>query len=161
VTTAIRRYAPQDRDVVVELSLRAWEPVHESMRQVMGDEIFDLHHQPVWRTRQRKDVEAVLDDDEAAVWVAERDGAVIGWVAAILHRDERMGEVHMVAVEPDHQGHGIGTELTDVATDWMREAGMTHAVILTGGDAGHAPARRTYEKAGYRPFPGVNYFKAL
>ena len=34
-----------------------------------------------------------------------------------------------------------------VATEWMREEGMTHAVISTG-DPGHAPARRNYEKAG-------------
>ena len=131
------------------------------MRQVMGDEIFDLHYRPDWRTGQRKAVEAVLSDEKATVWVAEQSDAVIGFVAAILHPDELMGEVWMVAVDPDHQSHGVGTELTDVATDWMREAGMTHAVVSTGGDAGHAPARRVYEKAGYRPFPGVNYFKAL
>jgi hypothetical protein len=43
----------------------------------------------------------------------------------------------------------------------MRSAGMRLAMIGTGGDPGHAPARRTYEKAGYTPLPAVNYFKAL
>ena len=90
---------------------------------------------------------------------------VYGWAgglaAAILRPEELMGEIEMVAVDPGRQDHGLGTELTNVATDWMRREGMTHAVIATGGDLGHAPARRTYEKAGYKPFPGVNYFKAL
>jgi GNAT superfamily N-acetyltransferase len=131
------------------------------MRQVMGDEIFDLHHRPDWRASQRNDVEAALADEKSTIWVAEEDGVVVGFAAAILHPDELMGEVWMVAVDPEHQNHGLGTELTNVATDWMREAGMTHAIVSTGGDQGHAPARRTYEKAGYRPFPGVNYFKAL
>jgi ribosomal protein S18 acetylase RimI-like enzyme len=146
---------------VVDLSLRAWAPVHDSMRRVMGDEIFDLHHQPDWRTCQRNDVEAVLSDEKATIWVAVEDGAVVGFAVAITNLDELVGEITMVAVDPDHQDRGLGTELTNLATDWLREAGMTHAVISTGGDSGHAPARRTYEKAGYRPFPGVNYFKAL
>jgi GNAT superfamily N-acetyltransferase len=72
-----------------------------------------------------------------------------------------MGEVYMLAVDPEVQNHGLGTQLTDVATDWIREAGFSLALVSTGGDVGHAPARRTYEKAGYIPVPSVNYFRAL
>jgi hypothetical protein len=35
------------------------------------------------------------------------------------------------------------------------------AMIGTGGDRGHAPARRVYEKADYRLIPLARYFKAL
>ena len=59
----------------------------------------------------------------------------------------------MLAVDPDAQGRGIGTALTEVATGWLREAGMTVAMVETGGDSGHAPARRVYEKAAIRCFP--------
>ena len=31
----------------------------------------------------------------------------------------------------------------------------------TGGDPGHAPARHTYEKAGFTPLPLVRYYKEL
>jgi GNAT superfamily N-acetyltransferase len=79
----------------------------------------------------------------------------------ILKVESGMGEVYMVAVDPDYQNHGLGTRLTNVATDWIREAGLPLAIISTGGDAGHAAARRTYEKAGYTAVPSVNYFKAL
>jgi hypothetical protein len=34
-------------------------------------------------------------------------------------------------------------------------------MVETGGDPGHAPARRTYEKAGYTLMPIARYFKAL
>lgn len=67
----------------------------------------------------------------------------------------------MLAVDPDDQGHGAGTDLTDFATDWLRGAGMQVAMVETGGDPGHAPARRVYEKADYRPLPVTRYFKAL
>jgi hypothetical protein len=43
----------------------------------------------------------------------------------------------------------------------MREAGMRIAIVGTGEDPGHAPARRTYEKVGYTVFPIAHYYHAL
>ncbi|MET7508731.1 hypothetical protein [Streptomyces albidoflavus] len=45
--------------------------------------------------------------------------------------------------------------------DWMKGAGVRLVSIWTGGDPGHAPARRTYEKAGYTALPLVRYYQAL
>jgi len=72
-----------------------------------------------------------------------------------------LGEIYMVAVDPAHQRRGGGIALTTHATDWIRRQGMTVALIDTGGDPGHAPARRLYERAGYVPVPIVKYFKRL
>jgi hypothetical protein len=47
------------------------------------------------------------------------------------------------------------------ALDWIKDAGMTVAMVESGGDAGHAPAKRTYEKAGFSLLPVARYFKAL
>src|SRR5215212_6800892 len=93
-------------------------------------------------------------------WVAEAARGVVGFVAAKLHPERQIGEIWMLAVDPDEQGRGIGTALTEVATGWLREAGMTVAMVETGGDSGHAPARRVYEKAGYTLLPVARYFKA-
>lgn len=38
---------------------------------------------------------------------------------------------------------------------------MKLAIVGTGGDPGHAPARRSYEKAGYIGLPIVRYYKDL
>ena len=95
------------------------------------------------------------------VWVAEVNGEVVGFVAAVLKVDSGMGELRMLAVDPESQNHGLGTQLTDVATNWIRGAGLSLALVSTGGDVGHALARRTYEKAGFTPVPSVNFFKAL
>ena len=38
---------------------------------------------------------------------------------------------------------------------------MKLAVVGTGGDEGHAPARRSYEKAGYTGLPLVRYYQEL
>ena len=52
------------------------------------------------------------------------------------------------------------TDLPLIRT-WLREAGMTTAMVDTGGDPGHAPARRTYESAGFRVLPIARYLKKL
>jgi len=38
---------------------------------------------------------------------------------------------------------------------------MTMMMVETGGDPGHAPARHTYEAAGYQRWPVARYFKNL
>lgn len=67
----------------------------------------------------------------------------------------------MIAVDPIAQQRGIGTALAETATEWLRQSGMSTAMIETGGDPGHAPARRLYEKAGFVALPAVRFFKAL
>ena len=159
----IRAYRTDDRDAVVALALRAWSPVFASLRAVLGDELDGLMHGEDWRVYQRGSVEGTLDNEAMHVWVAEHDGdgRVVAFVAVTLHVDDAMGQIWMLAVDPDAQGHGLGTTLTNLATDWMRESGMRVAMIGTGGDPGHAPARRAYDKAGYTALPSVQYFKAL
>lgn len=164
VDPSIRAYRADDRDAVVDLALRAWTPVFASMRGVTGDEIDHLLHGDDWRVYQRRSVEDTLDNEAMHLWVAhdpDDEGAVVAFVAVTLHVDDAMGQIWMLAVDPDAQGRGLGTTLTNFATDWIREAGMRLAMIGTGGDRGHAPARRAYEKAGYTALPTVQYLKAL
>jgi len=158
----IRPFDDGDADAVVGLSLRAWAPVFASLEQALGSEIFRRQH-PDWREDQRRAVEAVCATQKGRVWVAEVGGAgAVGFVAVELHHPERsMGEISMLAVDPDYQGGGIGTALTEFALDRLKDAGMTVAMVEMGGDPGHAAARRTYEKAGYVLLPIARYFKNL
>jgi hypothetical protein len=55
----------------------------------------------------------------------------------------------------------LGAALTDHATAWLRDGGMRIAVIGTGGDPGHAPARRLYAQAAYTPHARSQYYKVL
>ena len=66
-----------------------------------------------------------------------------------------------LAVHPDHQGLGIGTELNNRALEEMKAAGILMVEVGTGGDESHAPARRSYEKAGYTSLPLVRHYKHL
>jgi ribosomal protein S18 acetylase RimI-like enzyme len=157
----IRLFEDRDAEAVVGLSLRAWTPVYASLERVLGSEILRRMH-PDWREDKRRSVEDILASKKGRVWVAEVSASVVGVVAVELHHPERsMGEISMLAVDPDHQGSGIGTALTEFALEKLKDAGMTVAIVETGGDLGHAAARRTYEKAGYTLLPIARYFKNL
>lgn len=156
----IRPYHSDDTDALVRISLRAWEPVFASLREAMPGDIYRVFF-PDWRESQRKAVEAACVDATQQVWVADSNGNVVGFVTVRLHTESDMGEIYMVAVDPDQQGRGIGKALTAFSLDRMREAGMKVAMVETGGDPGHGPARRTYESAGFSLFPVARYFKKL
>jgi len=157
----IRPFEDRDADAVVDLSLRAWAPVFASLEQALGSEIFRRLH-PDWPEDQRRAVEDVCVAKKERVWVAEVGASAVGFVAVEVYDPERsMGEISMLAVDPDYQGGGIGTALTEFALDRLKDSGMTVAIVETGGDPGHAAARRTYEKAGYILLPIARYFKSL
>lgn len=157
---AIREYRSGDEQMVVTLALRAWAPVFASLEHVLGHEIFHRLHGD-WRRYQASAVRETLANENMRVWVAETERNLVAFVAATLHSDRHIGEISMLAVEPEHQRHGVGSAVTEFATDWLRRAGMRVAMVETGGDAGHAAARRVYENAGYTPLPVIRYFKAL
>jgi ribosomal protein S18 acetylase RimI-like enzyme len=157
----IRPFEDGDTEAVVGLSLRAWAPAFASLEQTLGPEIFRQQH-PDWREDQRRAVEDACATKKGRVWVAEAGASAIGFVAVEFNHPERsMGEISMLAVDPDHQGCGIGTALTGFALDRLKDAGMKVAMVETGGDSGHAPARHVYEKAGYTLLPIARYFKNL
>jgi GNAT superfamily N-acetyltransferase len=157
----IRPLVDDDIEAIVRLSLLAWEPVFRSFEQVLGPEIYPLVY-PDWRASQANVVQEICQDtDPVRVLVAEVEGEPVGFLAYELREAEDTGEVQLLAVHPAHQNRGIGTALNRRALEEMRAAGMKKAVVGTGGDEGHAPARRSYEKAGYRGLPLVRYYQAL
>jgi GNAT superfamily N-acetyltransferase len=132
----IRPLDDRDAEAVVGLSLRAWAPVFASIERALGSEIYGLLFPDGWLASQRQAVEAVCASQEKRVWVAEVDGTTVGFVAVDLHPESSMGEIHMLAVDPDHQGNGIGTALTEFALARIKDAGMKVAMVETGATQG-------------------------
>ncbi len=154
----LRPLRRDDVPAVVTLALRAWEPVFASFAQQLGPALYRRLY-PDWRVHQADAVRQALADQEA--WVACADEAPIGFATITYTEHDAGAEVYMIAVDPDHQRKGVGTRLLDHALDQMRRRGVTLATIGTGGDPGHGPARRAYERAGFVGFPQVLYLKLL
>ena len=158
---AIREFREGDLEAVVEFSLRAWAPVFASLRRVLGDDTF-LRLHPDWKANQAEAVRSSCTNDEHAVFVAVANGRPVGFVAIALNAfHERMGVIDIIGVDPDYQRRGISSRLTEIATEHMQSRGMDIAVVETGGDPGHAPARAAYESAGFTLLPIARYFRLL
>jgi ribosomal protein S18 acetylase RimI-like enzyme len=157
----IEPYDPRQLDAVIRLSLRAWTPVFDSIEKAMDLDVYREFYPDGWRVSQQNAVEEVCAAEDTKVWVAIESGSTVGFVAVKLDSESRMGEIYMVAVDPDYQRRGIGTALMEFALDSMKVAGMSVAMVETGGDPGHAPARCTYEKLGFGLLPIARYFKKL
>ena len=159
--TIIREFRDDDLDAIVELSLRAWEPVFASLRKVLGDGVF-LRLHPDWKEDQAEEVRSACANEERDVFVAVTAGRPVGFVAVALNVFHvGMGAIDIIGVDPDHQRHGIGSRLTEFATEHMRNRGMDIAVVETGGDPGHQAARAAYEAARFTLLPIARYFRLL
>ena len=158
----VRPYEASDLEAIVEFSLRAWQPVFESLRQVLGDAIFVRLNQPEWTAVQEEAVRSSCTSDQRRVFVAVADGLPVGFAAVALNAfHERMGVVDIIAVDPGYQRRGIARQLMERSAEHMRAQGMDIAAVGTGGDAGHGPARALYESLGYTALPGVRYIRLL
>jgi N-acetylglutamate synthase-like GNAT family acetyltransferase len=160
MTTVIRPAQETDLSALIELTLMAFEPIFKSFKRILGEEIFPVLH-PDWRETHRKIVVDAFEDEDIGLWVAEMDGIAAGLATLKLDQKRKIGELHFLAVHPVYQNQGVGTVLNRFILEKMREAGMEVAMVSTGGDPSHAPARRVYEKAGFISLPIVNYYQEL
>lgn len=160
--STIRSLSRADVAGVVALSLAAWVPVFASLEAELGPEVFRMLYQD-WRSAQARDVEAVCTAPDSDVWVAVIDGRPVGFVAVCYVEEggARAGEISMIAVDPGYQGAGLGASLMQRAVAEIEAQGVGLAVIATGGDPGHAPARGLYEKCDFNPLHQVRYYRKL
>lgn len=157
----ITPYEPPHRTAVLDVSLRAWAPVFPQVRQAVPAFVYDSFYPSGWRERQYAEIATVLDGEPENIDVALEDTTPVGWVCTRLHPEDSMGEVYILAVDPDRHRAGIGRSLLDHSFHRVRDAGMRMVMVETGDDPGHEPARRAYESAGFQRWPVARYFKDL
>jgi ribosomal protein S18 acetylase RimI-like enzyme len=95
-----------------------------------------------------------LQRDDAAVFVAEREAQVVGYVYAGIEPQswkelrEEAGFIHDVYVDAAARRRGVATALLEAAADWLAGRGMPRIVLWTA--AGNESARRLFERLGFR-----------
>ena len=95
-----------------------------------------------------------LDEDDAVVFVADREGAVVGYVWADIQplswrelRDEA-GFIDDLLVTEDARRRGIGERLLDAAIEWLRARGQSRVMLWTASP--NVSARSLFEHRGFR-----------
>jgi ribosomal protein S18 acetylase RimI-like enzyme len=104
---------------------------------------------PFWRFDDTSLDEALRATPARRFRIAALDGGVVGY--AVSGRAARQGYLQRLAVDPDHQGRGIGTHLVVDALTWMRRRGALRAVVNTQPDNDAAIA--LYRRLGFRLQP--------
>jgi len=161
VTLKIAPYDDQYRERVLSLSLKAWAPVFDKLEPAVPSYVYRAFYPGGWQARQAEDVARFLDTESQRAWIAVNKGIAVGWVGVRLHPEDKMGEVYILAVDPDRQREGVASALIATATDYMRAAGMRIVMVETGDDPGHEASRATYERHGFERWPVARYFREL
>ncbi len=159
----IRRAALEDMERVGEIARQAWQRIHASTTEIMGEEM----HAALCANWEAEKTAAVRRHWEAhpewfRVVVASETGSVAAFLTFSIDRKKSLGRITNNAVAPEAQGRGLGTAMYRYALDCFRSERLRFACVGTGLDEGHAPARRAYEKAGFNIVqPQVTYYQYL
>ncbi|MET7682716.1 mycothiol synthase [Streptomyces sp. NPDC005423] len=88
--------------------------------------------------------------DPEGFFLAERDGALVGFHWTKAHAAERLGEVYVVGVRPGSQGGGLGKALTTIGLRHLAGRGLPTAMLYV--DADNKAAVSVYERLGFTTY---------
>ena len=138
---SIRRARPADAHGIASVHVRTWQAAYrhafpaEALDGLSVDE-----REGSWRERL---------EEEANIWVAVEDEAVVGFAAAGPSRtEEGVAELYAIYVLPEHWGSGAAHELMAAVSGWFREQQYTTGMLWVLAD--NPRARRFYEREGWR-----------
>lgn len=126
----LRSFEEGDADQVVAVNARAFADHPEQGAMDRAD--FDRRRAEHWF-------------DPAGLFIAERDGQVIGFHWTKI--DDGIGEVYVVGVDPSAHGGGLGTALTAVGLRHLWAAGANEIDLYVEGD--NDPALAVYRRLGF------------
>ena len=151
----LRRPLPLPDDVRIAtpsaVAVRAFEPGRDDSAWLdVNNRAFAWHpEQSGWtvETLRAKQAEPWFDAD--GFLVTELDGRLAGFCWTKVHRDHdpAVGEIFVIAVDPDIHQRGLGRFLAVAGLDWLAGQGITTAMLYVEAD--NAPARALYDSLGF------------
>lgn len=103
------------------------------------------------RIKNHKDININTD-----VIFLDYNGEHIGTITAVHHKDENIGEVHMVGIRKDFRGKGLSKMLNSAALNKLKNDGVRYIYLTT--DEWRKSAVKSYLTAGFLP---VEYDKGM
>ena len=143
---SVRDAKPEDARTVAQIHIAAWRAAYR--------ELMPAGYLASLSVDERADMWArsIIRGGPSRLAIAEIDGALAGFCSFGPTRDELpddVAEIYAVNVAPEHWRLGAGRALCEHA---LRQAGSReHKTMTLWVVKGNDPARRFYERLGYRP----------
>ena len=156
----MREYRHGDLEAVMALANQAWRPIREMSRQALGDAISDILNPAGDALSKGLQVKAQIDGGNYRIAVCEHEGRIVGFITYTVSGD--IAEICNNAADGNAGVKGIGQTMYRYVLDECRRSGAKVVKVTTGLDWAHAPARRAYERAGFRKhLDSTTYFMEL
>ncbi len=124
----IRKYQPSDLETLRQITAICFKGV--SIDKNIEDK-FGVINGLDWKQRKMPHINDDVEANAAGVFVAEVDGAVVGYITTYLNHRTKIGGIPNLSVHPQSQQQGLGTQLIDTALAYLKEEGMLYARIET------------------------------
>jgi ribosomal protein S18 acetylase RimI-like enzyme len=124
----IRGFRSEDLEAIKRLTIESFTGVtlEQNVEQALG--ILNGHD---WRWRKARHFDEDVTANPAGIFVAEKDGRVVGYITALIDREAGKGRIPNLAVAVAFRGAGLGRQLIEHALDYFRREGLAYAIIET------------------------------
>ncbi|MGI9602020.1 MAG: mycothiol synthase [Acidimicrobiales bacterium] len=130
-----RPFTEGDVDDFVAVNNRAFE-WHPEQSGMTTDDVVERMQQPWF--------------DADGFLLHHDDEGLAGFCWTKVHDDvePRLGEIYVIAVDPDRHGRGLGEALTRAGLTWLSRAGLRVGMLYVESD--NNKANNTYRRIGFR-----------
>ena len=144
----MREYREGDLEEVMGIANQAWAPIRKMSRDTLGDAISDILNPDGDAKSKGIQVKWQIDSGNYGIAVCEHEGAIVGFITYTINGS--IGEICNNAALKSTGLKGIGQTMYRYVLEKFRQAGVKVARVTMGLDYAHAPARRAYERAGFK-----------
>lgn len=133
------------------LTTRAFDAATDLHRFIeVNNRAFSWHPEQAGLTAER--ARATMAEpwfDANGFRILELEGRMAGFCWTKVHHDHDppLGEIYVIAIDPDFHGRGLGGPMTLAGLEWLSDQRISRANLFVESD--NVPALRTYDRLGF------------